>query len=176
MTTATGLRRRTPSGPTATVPPVTLYLVRHAHAGTRGHFDGPDLERPLSAKGGVQAEALRAALAEVEVERALSSRALRCQQTLGPLARQRGLDVEVDEALTEGAKAKATTRLLWQLATDGVDAVLSSHGDIIPAALASLGDDGVDVGEPQSLPKGTYYVLDVTDGAITRARFVDPRP
>lgn len=155
---------------------MTLYLVRHAHAGTRGGFDGPDLERPLSDKGWVQAEALRAALADVEVERALSSRAVRCQQTLDPIARQRGLDVEVDEALTEGAKSTDTTRLLWQLATDGVDAVLSSHGDIIPVALASLGDDGVDVGDRLALPKGAYFVLDVAEGAITRARFVDPRP
>ena len=59
----------------------------------------------------------------------------------------------------------------------GVDAVLSSHGDVIPAALASLRTDGVGVEDPWALPKATYYELDVADdGTITSARFVDPRP
>lgn len=155
---------------------MTLYLVRHAHAGTRGRFDGPDLDRPLSDKGHHQAEAFAADLDGVALTRVLSSRAVRCQQTVGPLARQRGLDVEVHEALTEGAAATATTALIWQLASEGTTAVLSSHGDVIPAALASLRTDGVAVEDHWALPKGTYFVLEVEDGAVTTARFVDPRP
>ena len=160
----------------ATVPPVTLYLVRHAHAGTRGRFEGPDIDRPLSEKGHHQAEALAADLRDVAVARVLSSRAVRCQETVEPLARGRGLTVDIHPGLTEGTSAPATTALLWQLAADGVDAVLSSHGDVIPAALAALHIDGVAVDDPWALPKATYYVLDVDAGVITGARFVDPRP
>lgn len=156
---------------------MTLYLVRHAHAGTRGRsYDGPDIDRPLSDKGNHQTEALTAELRDVTVERVLSSRAVRCQQTVEPLARERGLDVEIHPALTEGTTPAATTTLLWELAVDDVDAVLSSHGDVIPAALAALRTDGVAVDDHWALPKGTYYVLDVEDGEITGARFVDPRP
>ena len=155
---------------------MTLYLVRHAHAGTRGRFEGPDIDRPLSEKGRHQAEAFTAELHGLPVERVLSSRAVRCQETVEQLARERGLEVEVHPALTEGTSAPATTTLLWQLAADGVDAVLSSHGDVIPAALAALHIDGVAVDDPWALPKATYYVLDVDAGVITSARFADPRP
>lgn len=155
---------------------MSLYLVRHAHAGTRGKWDGPDLERPLSSKGGDQVDALTAKLADVDLTRVLSSVAVRCQQTVAPLARARGLDVEVHDALTEGASAAAATTLLWELASAGTTAALSSHGDVIPLALDALRRDGVDVDDRYGLPKGTYYVLDVVDGAITRASFVDPRP
>jgi 8-oxo-dGTP diphosphatase len=153
-----------------------LYLVRHAHAGTRGRWDGPDLERPLSDKGRAQVDALTERLADVALTQVLSSVAVRCQQTVAPLASTRGLEVQVHDALTEGARARATTTLLWELASAGVTAALSSHGDVIPTALDALARDGVDVGENGGLPKGTYYVLDVVDGAITTATHVDPRP
>ncbi len=155
---------------------MTIYLVRHAHAGSRGAWDGPDLDRPLSDKGHHQAEALTAHLADVPATRFLSSAAVRCQQTIAPAARARGLVVEVDPALTEGAAATATTTLLWRLAGEGATAVLSSHGDVIPAAIEALARDGVDVGDRHGLPKGTLYELAVTpDGHIERATFVDPR-
>lgn len=154
---------------------MTLFLVRHAHAGARSEWTGPDSERPLSEKGRHQADALAAHLEGVALDRVMSSAAVRCQQTAAPLARARGLEVEVDPALTEGATATATTTLIWQLAAAGTRAVLSSHGDIIPAALHALAADGVEV-VSYGLPKGTYYELDVVDGAVTTARFVDPRP
>lgn len=155
---------------------MTIYLVRHAHAGSRGHWDGPDFDRPLSDKGRRQTEAITAHLAAAPATRFLSSAAVRCQQTIAPAARSRGVDVEVEAALTEGATAAQTTTLLWQLASDGVTAVLSSHGDVIPAAIDALARDGVDVGAHNGLPKGTLYELTVDpDGRIERATFVDPR-
>lgn len=155
---------------------MTLYLVRHAHAGSRSHWEGPDAERPLSDKGWAQAEAITAHLAEAPVKRVLSSAAVRCQQTVGAVARTRGLEVEVHPALTEGATAAQTTTLLWELAGEGADVALSSHGDVIPNAIEALRADGVDVGDRHGLPKGTLYVLDVDpDGTIRTATFVDPR-
>lgn len=155
---------------------MTIYLVRHAHAGSRSEWDGEDRDRPLSEKGRHQMEAITEALGDAPVARVLSSAAVRCQQTVAPLAHRKGLDVEVEAALTEGATATETTNLLWGLAGSGTDAVLSSHGDVIPAALAALADDGVDVETGHGLPKGTLYALAVDDGTITTARFVDPRP
>lgn len=155
---------------------MTIYLVRHANAGSRSDWDGPDAERPLSGKGRRQVEAITAHLAEAPVKRVLSSAAVRCQQTVAPVARARGLEVEVHDALTEGATATQTTTLLWELAGEGVDVVLASHGDVIPAALDALRRDGVDVGDRRGLPKGTLYRVAVTpDGTITDATFHDPR-
>lgn len=155
---------------------MTILLVRHAHAGSRSAWDGSDLDRPLSERGREQADGLTDHLAGRAVDRVLSSAAVRCQQTVAPLARSRGLEVETHPALTEGARADETTNLVWQLASDGARAVLASHGDVIPAALRALADDGVAVDASFGLPKGTYYELEVVDGAVVSARFVDPRP
>ncbi|HEX7133831.1 MAG TPA: phosphoglycerate mutase family protein [Iamia sp.] len=155
---------------------MTLYLVRHANAGSRSDWDGPDADRPLSEKGWRQVEAITAHLIDAPVKRVLSSVAMRCQQTVAPMARTRGLDIEIHPALTEGATAAQTTTLLWELAQEGDDVVLSSHGDVIPAAIEALRHDGVAVGDRHGLPKGTLYVLDVgPDGTLTGATFVDPR-
>lgn len=155
---------------------MTILLVRHAHAGARSDWDQRDSERPLSEKGRHQVDALTAHLAGARIDRVLSSAAVRCQQTVAPVAGPRQLEVEVHPALTEGATATATTTLIRQLAADGVHAALSSHGDVIPAALHALAADGVEVDTSHGLPKGTYYELTVADGTVTRARFVDPRP
>lgn len=156
---------------------MAIYLVRHAHAGTRGAWEGMDTERPLSEKGRHQAAALTSALRDVAVTRVLSSAATRCVQTVEALAGDRGLPVEPHPALMEGASVAETSALLWQLGAEGTEAVLSSHGDIIPAALDALRRGGVAVDGRDGLPKGTYYVLEVDgDGAITGATFVDPRP
>lgn len=156
---------------------MTLFLVRHAHAGARSSWDGPDADRPLSEKGRHQTDALTARLAGVDLDRVLSSPAVRCQETVADLARARGLAVEVLPALAEGAMVRDTMRLIRELAATGVDAVLASHGDVIPAALDALRGDGVPVEEGHGLPKATYYQLAVDPGGqVTGATFVDPRP
>lgn len=156
---------------------MTLYLVRHAHAGRRSEWVDADADRPLSEKGHHQTEALTRHLDGAAVARVLSSPAVRCQQTVAPLARDRGLDVEVHPSLLEGAVARSTTTLLWELAAAGEDVVLSSHGDVIPAALDALEADGVAVDDRSGLPKGTLYRLEVDEtGHIASASFVDPRP
>ncbi len=155
---------------------MTILLVRHAHAGSRSTWDGGDAERPLTPKGQHQAEALTSHLATAPVDRVLSSAAVRCQQTVAPLARSRGLEVEVHPALTEGADEADTLALIRHLAAAGTRAVLSSHGDVIPNALRVLAADGVALDTSPGLPKGTYYELTVDAGTVRRARFVDPRP
>ncbi len=156
---------------------VTLYLVRHAHAGRRSEWGDADAHRPLSEKGRHQSEALTRHLAEAEVARVLSSAAVRCRQTVEDVAGSRGLVLEVHPALLEGATPHSTTTLLWELAAEGTDSVLSSHGDVIPSALIALRADGVAVDDHHGLPKGTLYRLDVDDeGRITTATVVDPRP
>lgn len=156
---------------------MTLYLVRHAHAGARSSWDGPDVDRPLSEKGRHQTDALTAHLDGVGLDRVLSSASVRCQQTVAPMARSRGLTVEVLPALAEGAAPEDTDRLIWELASGGVDAVLASHGDVIPAVLDALRRDGVPVEEGHGLPKATYCELAVDPGGyVTGATFVDPRP
>ncbi len=54
-------------------------------------------------------------------------------------------------------------------------AVLCSHGDVIPAVLASLAASGVDLGNDPRCPKGCTWVLEAPGGVdITRVRYLPP--
>ena len=98
-------------GPSVVVDMTTLYLVRHGHAGERGHHDGPDVERPLSERGRRQAEGLLRALADERFVEVWSSPAVRCVQTVAPLAESRHLPVLHDDHLMEGQRPADTMPL-----------------------------------------------------------------
>ena len=66
---------------------MTLYLIRHAHAGQAHHDDPDDHLRPLSRKGQKQAETLAQALATLAIrfDRLFSSPYTRAAETAAPL-------------------------------------------------------------------------------------------
>ena len=88
-----------------------VYLVRHASAGHRASWDGEDRLRPLDERGARQADGIVELLARREFKRIVSSPAVRCVDTVVPLAHARGLAVEHSEALAEGAGAEAALAL-----------------------------------------------------------------
>jgi len=112
-----------------------LLLVRHASAGDRSLFEGDDTKRPLDARGEQDARRLAETLSFFPVEQIVSSPAVRCLDTVQPLARRLGLAVECDDALAEGRTHGAGDLLdrYRQKAT-----VLCTHGDVMEAALASV--------------------------------------
>lgn len=137
--------------------PVTLILVRHAHAGERNGWRDDDRLRPLSAKGERQADDLVAVLSDLEPKRILTSPALRCRQTVLPLGRSLGLDVIDDDRLLEGA---ATGRLDSVIDdADGTAIVLCTHGDIIPRILDELIDRGLVIDDAFRWQKASTWVL-----------------
>ena len=112
-----------------------LLLVRHATAGRRTAWEGDDLERPLSPRGRDQATALVPLLSDYRPRRILSSPAVRCFETVRPLADSLGLSIESVGELAEG-NGPAALRLLYLMA--GETAVLSTHGDIAAEVLDTL--------------------------------------
>jgi len=76
-----------------------LIVVRHGDASVKGSYDGPDRLRPLSQAGHRQAERLVIQLEDYPVERIFSSPAVRCRQTVQPLAHDRLLQIEPAAAL-----------------------------------------------------------------------------
>jgi len=105
-----------------------VLLVRHGSAGDRELGEGDDRERPLDEKGMRQAAALVDLLAPYEVGQILSSPALRCLQTVAPLARARGVEVEVRDELTEERQWTEGAELVRSLAD--TDAVACGHGGL----------------------------------------------
>jgi 8-oxo-dGTP diphosphatase len=73
---------------------VAIYLVRHAKAGNRRDWHGEDDLRPVSPSGQRQADAIADTIADVGVERIVSSPYVRCRQTVDPLAQRLRLPVE----------------------------------------------------------------------------------
>ncbi|CAB4725992.1 MAG: hypothetical protein F2754_02275 [Actinobacteria bacterium] len=153
---------------------VTIWLVRHAKAGSRSAWSGEDSDRPLVPKGFNQAETIADQLAGEPVTRVLSSPSLRCQQTVAPLARTLGLTVEVHDALDEGHGPRGALELIDLLASSGVDAVLCSHGDVIPEVLDQLARRGVNLDEPGRCAKGSIWQLDVRSGSVASGTYGQP--
>lgn len=153
---------------------MVLHLVRHAKAGSRHEWSQPDELRPLTRAGLQQSLALCRVLAEQPVKRILSSRFVRCQQTVEPLADKLGLDIELHPALSEEADATATWDLLEELA--GTEAVLCTHGNVIPPVIDRLvRRGGVVLGEPGN-KKGSYWEIEVTPGGTFPAATYVPPP
>lgn len=150
----------------------TTFLVRHAAAGDRSAWNGDDQMRPLSRKGTRQAEGIANLLVPHGVDRVLSSPYLRCVQTVEPLASRTGLPIEQHQALVEGADPRLGLSLLSKLVES--NAVLVSHGDVIPNLLDHLARSGMELLAPFEAKKGSTWVVDVEAGAHVRARYLPP--
>jgi phosphohistidine phosphatase SixA len=148
---------------------VTVFLIRHAHAGDRSQWSGDDRLRPLSSRGFAQAESIARRLGEPPITVVRSSPAIRCLQTVAPLARVHMCTVESDARLVEGSDAEGALALIDEF----VDAhiALCSHGDVIPDLIALLRARGVP-SEGRGCEKGSIWQLDRSGPAITGAVYL----
>jgi phosphohistidine phosphatase SixA len=151
----------------------TFYVVRHAKAGSRGHWTGDDRQRPLSHKGANQAEELISILEPFAISTIFSSPYLRCVQTVEPLARARNIKIVESPALAEGHGLAGAMEFLGDARLD--HAVLSTHGDIVWELVEELVNRHVVKPGDGGYEKGATWVVDVSDGAPVRARFI-PAP
>ena len=152
---------------------MTIFVLRHAKAGSRHDWDGGDDERPLSRNGWRQAEALATRLASEAVSGLWSSPSVRCVQTVEPIGRALDLEIHIEPRLAEGTDVEGSLALLAEV-PDG--AVLCSHGDVIPELLDGLARRGTRiVGEPD-WRKGSLWILDTPgdDGTVATARAEPP--
>jgi phosphohistidine phosphatase SixA len=148
-----------------------IFLVRHAHAGSRDDWDQVDHLRPLSPRGWDRANELVDALGSVDLQRLISSPYLRCTQTFGPLAAVLDLPVEDHDALAEGASLATGMALIEELIAADTTVALCSHGDVIPEMLSGLARRGAALDPSGACPKGSIWVLDVAEGAVTAAAY-----
>ena len=153
---------------------MTVYLVRHAVAVGRSSWDGDDRARPLTRRGERQAAGLVELLAGGTIKHVHSSPAVRCRDTVAPLAAELGLEVHDEELLAEGARPKEAIDLLHALATKKADSVLCAHGDLIPEILRKLHRDGVKLHDDLQYAKGSTWRLDVEDDRVVAARYLPP--
>lgn len=158
----------------ATTADAPAFLLRHAKAGDRSTWSGDDLSRPLSKTGRRQAKALVRVLSSRVIERILSSPAVRCVESVEPLAGQRGLPIEPRDELREGAPLPGLLGLLDELRS--TPSVLCGHGDLIPVVIEHLEAKGTVVGTERGWKKGSFWVLEREAGLVVRATYVPPPP
>ena len=149
-----------------------LLLVRHADAGDKRTWTGPDRLRPLSPSGYLQAEGLVIRLEDYPIERILCSPTLRCYQTVEPLARDRLLGIETVPSLGVDASPGQLLRLFWDLELR--NSVLCTHGEGIGLLLTRLIGDALLVEDPLDWPKGSTWLLERVDRRQVRGRLLAP--
>ena len=148
-----------------------IYLLRHAHAGNKRTWSGPDDRRPLSATGRREAAGLVPRYHDRPIATILSSPALRCEQTVLPLAEQRGLPVGLDGRLDVDAAIDDTATLIRP---DLDDVVLCTHGELIGQLLELLRARGAPISRDARWPKGSTWLLRLTDDRIAEATYLPP--
>jgi broad specificity phosphatase PhoE len=149
----------------------TIYLLRHAHAGDKKAWSGPDDRRPLSATGRREAAGLVPLLDRRPIATILSSPALRCEQTVRPLAEQRGLPVGLDARLDVDADLDDAATLIRP---DLGDVLLCSHGELIGELLGLLKERSAPIGRDARWPKGSAWLLRLSGDQVAEAAYLPP--
>jgi 8-oxo-dGTP diphosphatase len=179
---------------------LTIELIAHMDACDRRLWTSDQDSRPLSELGRRQAARITEELAVSPFDGLYSSPALRCRQTLEPLAAQLHLPITVLPELREtngfqppagwafqkadamhdplgGAYAAGRGwAALWQLnGAAGGRIAVCSHGDVVPALVAFLtGAFGLPLPAPHER-RGGWYTL-WFDGEFARALHHDVLP
>jgi 8-oxo-dGTP diphosphatase len=151
---------------------VPAYLIRHAHAGHRSDWDGADEDRPLSAKGHREAEHLAQLLGHQPIGRVLTSPAVRCIETVTPLAKALGIDLEPNKHLAEGRDPVKAVGLAIDLAES--NPALCAHGDLIPDMIRLLHRRGMKIAEDGPTKKGSFWVLEFDGEMFEKATYHSP--
>ena len=151
----------------------TVLLIRHADAGDRPAWKGPDSTRPLSALGREQATNIAVLGSCFGVTSVLSADVVRCVETVSPLATALGLSVEQDPTFAEAHPEFTTTQTVDRirgLSKDGPVAICS-QGGIIPDVLELLRRRDEVRLQPRAR-KGSVWVLSFAAGTLVGAQYL----
>ncbi|NNN12867.1 MAG: histidine phosphatase family protein [Acidimicrobiaceae bacterium] len=151
-----------------------LVFIRHAKAGSSGHFAGEDFYRPLTKPGGRQALAI-ADLAELKgTDSIVSSPYLRCIQTVEPLSKRLGIPLNTDPILGDATAVGDLEIWLSKAMSDLPQfKVVCSHGDVIPVLVRLLFEMLPGIEYPALCSKGSQWYFDIRAGAISAARYLE---
>ena len=154
-----------------------IVVVRHGQAVPKKGWTGPDDDRPLVARGLRQAVRLRRAIGRRPPTRIISSPALRCWQTVQPLADRNGLSVEPADALSTqaGPQAAALCRKLAASEPVGSNVVLCTHREVLEEMLPELAEEaGRKLRHRLPGAKGGAWVLRFERGRLRKVDYHPP--
>lgn len=139
-----------------------LILLRHAKAIARDEWQSEDLDRPLSALGEQQAKRLVSSLSPFAIKEIHSSSAVRCYETINPLARALSLDYFFTDSLTEYVYQQNSARTLKyidRLLENDHTTLVCGHNPILPRYLAQKFErQGFEISEGALKPGEAWVV------------------
>jgi phosphohistidine phosphatase SixA/8-oxo-dGTP pyrophosphatase MutT (NUDIX family) len=112
-----------------------LILLRHAKATPRTEWSGDDVKRPLSEVGYQQSGALVTNLIPLQVQEIHSSIAVRCYETIDPLAKHLSINYFFTDSLSEDVYSKNEKRVfkyIDKLLDNQMTTLVCSHNPILP--------------------------------------------
>lgn len=118
-----------------------IVVLRHGKAVSREDWDGTDAARPLARRGKRQAKAIVGPLRAFGVERVVSSDAVRCVDTVTPLAKSLGTSVRTTGLISQDAwevGASDARTVIGKRVRARTPVVLCSHGPVLPELLTEL--------------------------------------
>lgn len=133
-----GFERLVDDGALRTFP---LIALRHAKATSRSDWEGSDASRPLTPRGLAQADAIVAPLRAFGVRRIVTSDAVRCVQTVSPLAAAIYKTPVETAKLSQDAWEDGTgdvRSVIGKRVRSGKPAVICTHGPVLPDVLGEI--------------------------------------
>ncbi|KKX99656.1 MULTISPECIES: NUDIX hydrolase [Microbacterium] len=118
-----------------------VIALRHAKATPRSEWDGSDASRPLTDRGRKQAKSIVGPLRAFGVRRIVSSDAVRCVETVTPLARALDRKIVKTEKISQDAWEDGDSDLrsvVGRRIRAGKPAVVCSHGPVLPGLLSEI--------------------------------------
>ncbi len=146
----------------APLPTSVVVLIRHARAGKRSEWSGPDELRPLERRGRSQARALADLVSPFAPVRLIAADPVRCVQTLQPLAQRLELEIDIEPAFADRESvddAQGAIDALSVLVKRGETVAVCSQGDTITRLLGA------------GAAKGSAWVLGGRDGVIVSSDY-----
>ena len=118
-----------------------LILLRHGKALAREEWAGDDGDRPLAQLGQIQAMRLLSLYLPFGITEIHTSDAVRCYETVAPMARSLSLDLFYWSDLSEYAFAKdkkVASKVVHDIIESGAHAIICGHNPVIPGIVARL--------------------------------------
>lgn len=118
-----------------------IIALRHGKAVSRSDWDGSDSSRPLTDRGSRQAKAIAWPLRAFGVRKIITSDAVRCVQTVTPLAQALDRTPVQTALISQDAWEEGVSdvrRVIGKRVRARKPAVLCSHGPVLPGILSEL--------------------------------------
>lgn len=155
-----------------------LVLLRHAKAVAREDWLGEDTDRPLSSIGERQAKRFLSNFLPYGIEEMHSSSAVRCYESITPMARALHIDFFFTESLTEDIYRQERERpfkYVSRLLLNDFPTLVCSHNPILPAITSSFVDKfGLELNDTKLEP-GDAWIAHHIDREVVSLEFL-PAP